>query len=133
MEIDKERKYSDSYDLSPFEAMEFNKLSVIEIEVFKSTNDRIPARIKAKTPNNIPFSVCFLKFIRDYNMKSPKQPIEMSDGAELYSWIFYVKRSFFHRRKYIDYDLSIKENKIKELEMRIMEKEKKLGDEAKER
>lgn len=114
LEIYKVWKYTGSYDLSLFEKMDYNKLLVMEIEVFKSVNDFAPAKIKAKAPDSMSFGVWFQKFISDYNMKFPKQTIEMLDGTELYGWIFYVKRSFFHRRRYIDYELTITENKLKE-------------------
>lgn len=114
LEIYKVWKYSNTYDLSPFDKMDYDKLLVMEVEVFKRVNDHAPTKIKAKAPDCMSFGVWFHKFISDYNIKFPKQPIEMSDGAELYGWIFYVKRSFFHRRRYIDYELTIAENKLKE-------------------
>ena len=114
LEVYKVWNYSNSYDLSSFDKMDFDKLLVMEIEIFKRVNDHSPSKIKAKAPDLMSFGVWFQKFISDYNLKFPKQPIEMSDEAKLYGWIFYVKRSFFHRRKYIDYDLSITQNKLKE-------------------
>lgn len=114
LEIYKVWKYSNSYDLSPFDKMDYDKLLVMEIEAFKNINDHAPAKIKAKAPDSMSFGVWFQKFISDYNIKFPKQPIEMADGDESYGWIFYVKRSFFHKRRYIDYELSFTQNRLKE-------------------
>lgn len=114
LEIYKVWKYSNSYDLSPFDKMDYDKLLVMEVEVFKKVSDHAPSKIKAKAPDSMSFGVWFQKFISDYNMKFPKQPIEMSDGADLFGWIFYVKRSFFHKRRYIDYEESFTDNKLKE-------------------
>jgi hypothetical protein len=114
LEIYKVWKYSGNYDLSPFDKMDYDKLLVMEVEVFKRVNDHAPTKVKAKAPDSMSFGVWFQKFISDYNMKFPKQPIEVSDGADLYGWIFYVKRSFFHRRRYIDYEQPFTQNKLKE-------------------
>lgn len=114
LEIYKVWKYSNSYDLSSFDKMDYDKLLVMEIEVFKKVDELAPTKIKAKAPDSMSFGIWFQKFISDYNIKFPKQPIEVSDGAELYGWIFYVKRSFFHKRRYIDYEESFVHNKLKE-------------------
>lgn len=114
VEIYKIWKYSDRVDLSSFELMNYDKLMVIEIEVFKNVNDKIPTKIKAKTPDNMAFGIWFQKFLHDYNQKFPSTPIQINDEEREYGWIFYYKRSFFHFRKYIDYDRTVAENNIKE-------------------
>lgn len=116
LEIYKVWKYSDNADLSHFDVMDYNKLHVMELEVFKEVSDPTPSKIKAKAPDNMPFGIWFQKFLADYNTKFPTTPIDVRDRAtsEIYSWIFYVKPSFFLPRKYIDYELSIIENKLKE-------------------
>ena len=114
LEVYKVWKYSSIYDLSSFDKMDFDKLLVMEVEIFKKASDNSPSKIKAKAPDVMSFGLWFQKFISDYNMKFPKEPIEMSGGADFYGWIFYVKRSFFHKRRYIDYELSITQNKLKE-------------------
>ena len=114
LEIYKVWKYSINYDLSFFDKMDYDKLLVMEVEIFKNVKDYAPAKVKAKAPEAMAFGIWFNKFISDYNMKFPKSPIDMLDEKELYGWIFYVKRSFFHKRRYIDYELSLTENRIKE-------------------
>lgn len=114
LEIYKIWTYSDNSDLSSFELMDYNKLLVMEMEIFKTVNDAVPAKIKAKAPDNMQFGTWFHKFLIDYNLKFPLNPIIINDETMPYGWIFYVKRSFFHPRAYIDHELSITENKIKE-------------------
>jgi 3-phenylpropionate/cinnamic acid dioxygenase small subunit len=100
----------------------------MEIELYKTVNDTMPTKIKVKAPDNMTFDVWFMMFLTDYNYKFPREPIEYDDPASSYSWIFYVKRSFFVPRKYIDHELSIAENRIKEkhtiLAKRVEEKNK---------
>ncbi|MEN9917575.1 MAG: hypothetical protein RL662_11 [Bacteroidota bacterium] len=116
LEIYKVWKYTDKNDLSSFDSMDYNKLQVMELEVFKSAVDTSPSKIKAKAPDNMPFGIWFQKFLADYNTKFSSTPIEVVDGKSYdpYSWIFYIKPSFFSPRKYIDYDLSINDNQIEE-------------------
>jgi hypothetical protein len=95
---------------------DYNSLLVMEIELYKTLTDPFPMKIKAKAPPNIAFGPWFKTFITDHNYKFPSAPIvytHENDGA-FYSWIFYIKRSFFVPRKYIDHELTIPENKIKE-------------------
>jgi hypothetical protein len=112
-EIYKAWKYSEN-DETFSTIPDYDRLMVMEIELYKTLNDTAPMKIKAKAPDNISFGVWFKMFLTDYNYKFPLQPIEYQDPVIDYSWIFYVKRSFFLPRKYIDYDQTILQNKIKE-------------------
>jgi len=116
LEVHKIWHYSDSEDLTGFDFMDYNKLMVMELEFFRKVNDPNPTKVKVKAPDNMAFGVWFHKFIIDYNIKFPATPIELFDNDKNKDagWIFYVKRSFFLPRKYVDYDLTIPENKIKE-------------------
>lgn len=116
LEVYKEWKYTHKSDLSSFDLIDYSKLQVMELEIFKNIKDSSPSKIKAKAPNNMAFGTWFQKFLDDYNTKFPSTPIEVGSqnvGAS-YCWLFYTKPSFFLPRKYIDYELSIDQNKIKE-------------------
>ena len=113
IEIFKVWKFSEKESIET-EALDYDRLMVMELELYKTLKDQAPMKIKAKAPDNIPFGVWFKMFLVDYNYKFPLEPIEYQEAADPYSWIFYVKRSFFLPRKYIDYELTIIENKIKE-------------------
>lgn len=116
LEIYKIWRYGDQGDLSSFDYMDYNKLHVMELEVFKDVADKTPSKIKAKAPDNMPFGIWFQKFLTDYNTKFYSTPIMLKDKftQEEYCWIFYIKPSFFLPRKYIDFEISISENNIKE-------------------
>ncbi len=114
-EIYNEWSYSDNENLSFFESMDYDRLLVMELELFKTVSDAEPFKLKAKAPDNMPFGIWFQKCLYDYNIKFPQNPIAIKDeNQNFYRWIFYVKRSFFHPRKYIDHTHTIDENKIKE-------------------
>jgi len=95
--------------------LDFNRMLVLELELFKHTDDPEPIKVKAKAPGNMVFGNWFYKFIEDYNLKFPKNPVHYKgDYNESYRWIFFIKTSFFKRNLFIDPDLDILDNGISE-------------------
>ena len=105
-------KFSESNDAEQSK-LDFNNLMVVDISLFKDKDDTDLLHITAKTSENICFGEWFKIFLKDYNKKSPLSPICYMDEESPYGWIFYIKTTFFRRRKFIDPDLSFKENGIK--------------------
>jgi hypothetical protein len=55
--------------------------------------------------------------VDDYNFKNGNSPIKLIDENGVpYFWIFYVKKSFFSMRKYIDFEKDIVNNSLTENE-----------------
>lgn len=107
------------YPATPLEInmdhLDFDKLLVLELELYKRSTDPEPLKVKVKAPENMNFGIWFHKFIDDYNLKFAKNPIEFKLGEQdSYMWIFFIKRSFFKRNLYIDPDLDIVQNGITE-------------------
>jgi hypothetical protein len=98
-----------------FDGLDFDRLLVLDIEFSKQPDAEERLRVKAKAPADITLGNWFRKFIDDYNYKFPASTIEYirSDG-NMHSWVFYSKKSFFHRRRLLDPGLTITENKIRE-------------------
>ncbi len=97
------------------EHLDFNKLLVLEVNMYKHTDDREPLKVKAKAPRNMNFGLWFQKFIEDYNLKFPDSQIQyQQETGESFRWIFYTKTSFFSHRNFIDPDQDIEQNKITE-------------------
>lgn len=101
-------------NLSESDFMDSNKITVVEMELFKQVADIEPLNIKAKASEEMSFGTWFKIFIDDYNKKSPLMPIVYSDYDNSYGWIFYTITSILGRKRYIDPDLSFSGNKIKE-------------------
>lgn len=99
-----------------FKGADFDKLMVLNVELSKTTEDLQRFNIKAKTlPTGITFGDWFHRVVEDYNFKNPNAPIVLADQAGVpYFWIFYVKKSFFSMRKYIDFEKEIADNKLVE-------------------
>lgn len=97
------------------EHLDFNRLLVLEVNLYKHVEDTEPLIVKAKAPRNMNFGLWFQKFIDDYNLKFPNSPVlYKQSNTESYKWIFYIKPSFFRQRHFIDPDLNIEENNITE-------------------
>ncbi len=113
-EIHKIWKFSKSEEFEGYDYIDYNKLQVIQLELFKRQNDQRPIIINAKAPEDISFGMWFRQVLIDYNKKSPSSPIVYHTQGDEEGWIFYVKESFFKSRNYIDYGKTFKDNKIGE-------------------
>lgn len=118
--------------------LDFDRMLVLELELYKNTDDQEPLKVKAKAPQNMVFGDWFYKFIEDYNLKFPKSPVKyVGEDFESYKWIFFIKTSFFKKNIFIDPDLDITNNRITEkvtiYAKRVSEnanRPEKVGDEA---
>jgi len=114
-EIYKIWKYPDTPLDINMDHVDFNRLLVLELELYKKSSDPEPLKVKVKAVENMNFGIWFHKFIDDYNLKFAKSPVEFrGDDMENYKWIFFIKTSFFKRNIFIDPDLDIIENGITE-------------------
>jgi len=94
--------------------IDYNKLKVVRMELFKQEGDIKPTTINAKAPYDTTFGEWFKRLLTDYNTKSPLSPIEPNSNSKDSGWIFYVKPSIFLPRNYIDFNKTFKENRISE-------------------
>lgn len=95
--------------------LDFDRMKVLEIELFKFPEDVTPLKVKVKAPPNMQFGTWYKKFIDDYNQKFPAAGIRYAaGGAAPYGWIFYIKKNFFRRKRFIDPALSLEENGVNE-------------------
>lgn len=111
-EIYKVWKYSDEYDSDTF-SIDLERIMVVDLELFRKVDDTDSERITGKVSEDSIFGEWFQRMIDDCNRKSPTDPIIYRSEADYYEWIFYIKPSFFSRRKYIDPDLSFADNNLK--------------------
>lgn len=101
-----------------FKGVDFDQLMVLNVELSKKVDDDQRFNIKAKTlPTEITFGEWFFRVVDDYNFKNANSKIQLFDEAgNAYFWIFYVKKSFFSMRKYIDFEKDILNNNLTENE-----------------
>ena len=105
--------YESASGYSAPEDIDHSKLKVVTVELFKQEGDTEPIRINAKVPEEMLFGDWIKLLFEDYNKKSGHSPIDMlSDEGE--GWIFYVKSWLLAPRRYLDYEITVKDNKVRE-------------------
>lgn len=89
--------------------------AVISFEFQKKTDDKVYTSFRAKAPRDIQFGKLFYFFINDYNGRHPEGTIEVvSKPGTPYQWVFHFKPGFLSGKRYLDPDLTVYHNKIKE-------------------
>lgn len=105
-------KFDDSESVDMYADIDFGRLKVVTLEIYKEDGDREPLRLKGKLPDDIPFGVWVKRLIEDYNKKSPLSPIRYITDGEQDKWIFYRHNSVLLPKRYIDCAQTVKENRI---------------------
>lgn len=94
---------------------ELVSLFVISFVFHKKMNDPEITTFRAKAPSKMVFGRLFYYFINDYNERHREGPIEFLDQENQPSgWIFHHKPNWISRRRYIDPDQIISDNRIRE-------------------
>jgi len=114
IEIYKVWKYSEEYDSDTLRINRKRSI-VMDVEIFRKVDDPASERITGKASEDVIFGQWFQRMIDDCNLKSPSSPIVYkNEGGAYYEWVFYTKPSFFKRRFYIDPDLTLADNRLKQ-------------------
>lgn len=93
--------------------IDHNKLKVVSVELFKQESDTDPIRINAKVPDTMLLGDWIKLLFQDYNKRSAHSPINVrSEEGE--GWIFYIKSNVLFPKRYLDYELTVEDNRIKE-------------------
>jgi putative flippase GtrA len=95
------------------EDIDHSKLKVVLFEVFKNEGDAEPILLNIKVPEELMFGDWVKLLFEDYNIKNPHAPIDVFDKEES-GWIFYVKPWFLAPRRYLDYEQTVAQNRIRE-------------------
>jgi len=89
----------------------------------KKANDKQIINFKVKAPRAFDFGKLFYYFINDYNEKNPNSKIHYLDEHDQpYGWYFYTKPKWFGTSEYIDPELAIDTNNIKDGETIICQR-----------
>lgn len=107
-------RFDDSESVDMYADIDFGRLKVVTLEIYKEDGDRKPLRLKGKVPDHIPFGVWIRRLIEDYNKKSPLSPISYMTDGEQDTWMFYRHNSVLLPKRYIDCNQTVKENHIGE-------------------
>ncbi len=97
-------------------------MKVVSVELFKREGDTEPIRINAKVPEEMLFGDWIKLLFEDYS-KGSDAPIDIS-GEDGQGWIFYVRSWLMAPRRYLDYELTVKENRIQEQQLIVAKRVK---------
>lgn len=106
-------EYDSAHGFNAPDELDHSKLKVVRVEVFKQETDAKPTRINTKFHDDMIFSDWIKLLLDDYNKQWAHAPIQVF-SEESSGWIFYVKSWALAPRRYLDYELTLKENRIKE-------------------
>ncbi|MEA3445416.1 MAG: TssN family type VI secretion system protein, partial [Bacteroidota bacterium] len=87
----------------------------INIAVKKSIDDTNITVVRANAPTKMKLGDFFYFVLQDYNLKNAGDPIYFANpNDEVYKWYFNIAPNWYETTRYIDPNLSIEDNKIKE-------------------
>lgn len=93
---------------------ELVSLLVVSFEFHKKMNDPEITTFRAKAPAHMVFGRLFYYFLNDYNERHQEGPIAFLDADDRpYGWVFF-KSNWLGRKRYIDPDHIITDNRIRE-------------------
>ncbi|NHN27615.1 TssN family type VI secretion system protein [Flavobacterium jejuense] len=94
---------------------EMKNIIILNLVFQKKATDTQIINFKVKAPRAIDFGRLFYYFINDYNEKNPNSQIHFVDEKnQPYGWYFYSKPKWFSSSEYIDPELAIDTNNIKD-------------------
>ncbi|WP_296144524.1 TssN family type VI secretion system protein [uncultured Flavobacterium sp.] len=102
---------------------EMRNIIIVNLVFTKKANDSTIINFKVKAPRAFDFGKLFYYFINDYNEKNPNSQVHYLDEKnQPFGWYFYTKPKWFSSSDYIDPDLAIDTNNIKDGETIICQR-----------
>lgn len=102
---------------------EMRNVIILNLVFHKKENDTQIINFKVKAPRAFDFGKLFYYFINDYNEKNPNSQIRyLDDRNQPFGWYFYTKPKWFSSSDYIDPELAIDTNNIKDGETIICQR-----------
>ena len=94
---------------------ELTNIILLNFTFYKNEKERHLTSFKVKAPKNMDFGRLFYFFMNDYNEKFPNGKIEFTDNSgNPYGWYFYSKPRWYSSSRYIDFDLTVENNNLRD-------------------
>jgi len=108
----------------PDDVMEENSIIVVEFQIARADGpDQDIVKSRSKLPLKIEFTRFFPIFLDQYNDRNPGTQIQYLDEAKQpQGWNFYIKPKWYQSARYINPELTVRENDVKENDIIIAER-----------
>jgi uncharacterized membrane protein YhdT len=93
--------------------IDLSVILIVHLNFTKRQAEESLTTFTAKAPLNMAVGTLFQIFINDYNERNEDNPIQFLDEKKTpQGWLFYVNRSFWKKKFYLDPDLTFNENGV---------------------
>ena len=86
----------------------------VQFRIAKNMYEGQYSKFTIRAPMGMVFGDLFYTFLRDYNQSHPEGQIQPNNNETPFSWMFYIKPSWWQSRKVIDPDLTVKSNNVED-------------------
>jgi hypothetical protein len=108
----------------PEDVMDDESIIVVEFQMARALSDDAETiKSRSKLPLKLEFGRFFPIFLDQYNDRNAGTQIEFLDGSKQpYGWNFYIKPKWYQSPRYINPDITIRENGVKENDIIVAER-----------
>jgi hypothetical protein len=109
----KEWYYPTKPIVADMDRIDLSNFAIITYVFSKKHNDKEMSNFQSKAPYDLKLGDLFYFFILDCNYKYPQANIEFADADKnAFGWLFYVKDKWYQPKRFLNPDITIRENKI---------------------
>ena len=109
----KEWYYPSKPIVADMDRIDLSNFAIITYVFSKKHGDKEMSNFQSKAPYDIKLGDLFYFFIQEWNYKYPQANIEYTDANKnTFGWLFYVKDKWYQPKRFLDPDITIRENKI---------------------
>lgn len=113
---DKEYKewfYPSKPIVADMDRIDLSNFAIITYVFSKKFGDKEMSNFQSKAPYDLKLGDLFYFFIQEWNYKYPQANIEFADADhKTFGWLFYVQDKWYQPKRFLDPDITIRENKI---------------------
>jgi hypothetical protein len=109
----KEWHYPSKPIIADMDRIDLSNFAIITYVFSKKFGDKEMSNFQSKAPYDLKLGDLFYFFIQEWNYKYPQANIEFADGdKKTFGWLFYVQDKWYQSKRFLDPDITIRENKI---------------------
>jgi hypothetical protein len=109
----KEWYYPSKPIIADMDRIDLSNFAIITYVFSKKFGDKEMSNFQSKAPYDLKLGDLFYFFIQEWNYKYPQANIEFSDeNKHTFGWLFYVHDKWYQPKRFLDPDVTIRENKI---------------------